>query len=534
MKPSSQKLTVFLLKKNIDRFRDAVREDREVEWLPLRGDIDFEGAFAFRPSVPHPPRWAEFIAPAIDGSIEKAFNSSAYGVLFVRIDQRVFACTFGYGWSLLKPSCYEYGFGLRVALNRIDPTQLRSLDLLSYDDIVITTRRQTSRGSELGSFSLDVARDVLRGVVGKPKDIDWARSIGGKDAVTLRAPVRIQDLDGVLKELLIAYSDDSYKVKFSWIDHLGKVEDKAIVADLDRLLIEKLRSDKWDEVYLAPTEPVEWNEIDGFGFSGIRDKSTHDDPLLEEYFAGLGEENRKKLEINKLKKHHAGVFWSGITSLAKRWRIYNCLVWETEYAGGLYVLLAGRWFRVEREFARQVSKYVNEIDTTGIGLPKANPGEWETDYNKRVAKARTDLCLLDQKMFTLPGARTPIEVCDLISRDKQLIHVKRRTSSATLSHLFSQGTVSAEALLGEVELRKELRQYLKTINQDAFLSVIPEGRPTASDYEIVFAVIAKPRGNWPVSLPFFSQLNLMQRAKHLRTLGFKVRLVLVEVKEQAN
>lgn len=529
MKQKTQKLTVLLLKEDLDSFEEAIRDNRDVCWLELRDDINLDGRFAYIASHPHPPSWAEYVEPALDGDLGSAFNSSSYGVLFLNAAGRAFAFTFGYGWSLLKPDVYELGFGLRVALNRVDPTHLRSLDLLAYEDLVITTRRQTSRGSELGSFSPDVTTDVLRGVVGSPRgDLKWMRSIGGKDALTIRAPISIEELGGALENILKAYQDDSYRERFGWIDHLGKVDDKGVSYELDSLLVEYLRSNTWERAYLAPPEPIDWERVEGFGFSGTRDKTRYEDLLIEDYFASLGEDKLRDLDIETLRRHKAGVYWTGSDRLDKRWGVYSCLVWETEHQDRLYALLGGTWFQVEIAFAEQVCEYLASIDTTPLDLPSALSGEWEQAYNERAAASREDLCLLDRKLFTLPGANSTIEFCDLLSLNKQIIHVKRRTRSATLSHLFSQGAVSAEAFLVEDSLREDVRTHLDAINHGVFTDVVPIDRPIPGEYEITFAIIEKPVPEWPEALQFFSKLNLMQRAKHLRTLGFRVRLAHVE------
>jgi uncharacterized protein (TIGR04141 family) len=50
---------------------------------------------------------------------------------------------------------------------------------------------------------------------------------------------------------------------------------------------------------------------------------------------------------------------------------------------------------------------------------------------------------LDGVLVKPEEATTPIEFCDLLSSNKGLIYIKKKTRSATLSHLFAQGTVAA-------------------------------------------------------------------------------------------
>jgi len=44
----------------------------------------------------------------------------------------------------------------------------------------------------------------------------------------------------------------------------------------------------------------------------------------------------------------------------------------------------------------------------------------------------------------------------------------------------------------------------------------------------VYVILAKANENWPLSLPFFSQLNLVNAADHLSRMQYKVSLVHVK------
>ena len=52
-----------------------------------------------------------------------------------------------------------------------------------------------------------------------------------------------------------------------------------------------------------------------------------------------------------------------------------------------------------------------------------------------------------ERSATRSGARSPLEICDLLGPGNELIHVKRAEGSAPLSHLFSQGLISAQSLV---------------------------------------------------------------------------------------
>lgn len=73
---------------------------------------------------------------------------------------------------------------------------------------------------------------------------------------------------------------------------------------------------------------------------------------------------------------------------------------------------------------------------------------------------------------------------DLFSANREPIHVKRRSASSTLSHLFAQGRVAAEAFFSDEQLRDRARAHLKSRKDLAGL--IPTDRPIGTDFTIVY------------------------------------------------
>lgn len=126
----------------------------------------------------------------------------------------------------------------------------------------------------------------------------------------------------------------------------------------------------------------------------------------------------------------------------------------------------------------------------------------------------------------IPGRTTPIEICDLLSKDRQLIHVKRHVGSSDLSHLFAQGLVSAELLQMNLEFRREAHAKVATVahGRPGF-DFLAGARFVPSDYEVVYAIIERWQGcRCAEALPFFSKVNLREVATNLRSRGFRVGL----------
>jgi len=528
----TQKLTLLLLKGSVQSFRDALRKPGSLKCVPLKTDTPFPGEFWYSQPKTQTPGWQGFVEPVLESPLSGLTTSSVSAVLFVKAEGLIFAFTFGYGRNLLKPNCYELGFGLKVALNRIHHERLRSLDLRTYEDIMVATRKQTSRSAELGAFGLDVSRDLLRAVTGEPDDTIFARRLTGADALTFTARISVDQLGDRCKQILQAYHDVCYKQYFDWVDQLSEVRDRKVSDELNAKLEEALRSGNTEKLHLAPPEVLDWQSVEKFRVSGTR-QTEYDDLDIDDYLEALGDK-REQLTVQKLKSYQVSVRWTGSEQFQDKWSLFNCIVWETTQGKRLYALVEGKWFEIEKNFAERVSTFVKSIPAPPKQLPPARAKEQEEEYNKRVAEADGSLVCLDRVLVKPADTATPIEFCDLLSDQKQLIYVKKKTRSATLSHLFAQGTVAARVFLQDGTVRKQIRDELAKMTANGnFVSLIPDEttRPNAPDYEILYAIITKPANDWPESLQFFSRLNLMQNARLLQGLGYRVTLQHVEESE---
>lgn len=164
------------------------RPNTPVELSPGSG---LSGRFYYTVRPAAPPPWVSFIDGVIGTRRERLVSSPASGLLVVENDETFFALTFGYGRSLLNMAKVQQGFGIKVALNRIDPRQLRSLETRTFEDIVVSTTTQSSKSAQLPTFDVDVTRDILRAATGEPNDNrlgNAATERSGGFAMRLRSP----------------------------------------------------------------------------------------------------------------------------------------------------------------------------------------------------------------------------------------------------------------------------------------------------------------------------------------------------------
>jgi uncharacterized protein (TIGR04141 family) len=515
-----RQLKVLLLKSAISDFRDAVREDSRHTEHVLRPDLPFEGLFLLKTTSANTPSWTDLIAPALQEPLPRISTLTSGALLLLRVEERMLALTFGYGRSLLRPDAYERDFGLRVVLNTVDPESIRSVDMRTMEDITLLTRRQASRASDFGVFGLDSSQDLLRGVTGIPRDGEFASRIAGAEALTLATEVDVDSLHDKCRQMLRAYASEQYKDRFAFIDYLCLVRDPALLSVLERKLLDDLESNSTDRMHLAPPEPQDWENIEGFTYGNRRNPDVHLDLDVEDALSEMAP--RTGFSIQYLRTKPVGVRYREAGESDEKYTFFSCLVYEVEVEDRLYVLSGGDWHEIDKDWADQIRTRVSQIPAASVDLPLSSPGEWEAEYNSRVAD-EMGWALMDRRIISLAPPHDRVEMCDLLTEDHQLIHVKRKTESATLSHLFAQGAVSAELLFRSEEFREKCRAKASE-GDPRWAEFVPLEKPNPVDYEVVYAVIARTRSNWPRSLPFFSQLNLDNTAAALRSLGYRVSL----------
>lgn len=527
----SQRLTIFLLQ-TLSEPEQAIAKGKSPTAVPLDANSGVSGTFFYQSRPPSPPAWMPYVREIAPG-LPDLFASSASGVLVVHSHGRHFALTFGYGRSLLDLSRIERQFGLKVALNRIDPAQLRSMDTKTFEDLVVTRTLQASKSTDLPTFGVDISRDILRAVTGEPRDTSLSKRLSGADALVLGTTTKASELPKMLGEIFDAFTEDAYKDNFAWIDHLSLVTDNPVIDSLDEQLAQQLAVGDTGATHMAMPEPIGWEDIESFKITSSR--TIFPDLDLDEYLESLGD-GRSKITVAILKGRRVAVKFLRSGEYDGRWTLYNCLISEQRVNGQLYVLIEGRWLAVSETLAEEVDAFAVALPSSPTTLLRSNVGETEPTYNKRmVSEGAGELLCLDAKIQVPGGASSGIELCDLMTADGEFIHIKRKSRSSTLSHLFAQGSVSATTFVSDGTYRDRVRAQIESSidpsERGKWLELIPAGDASVdrSRYTVSYAVITnseKPGADW---LPFFSKLNLMQQGRQVLSLGFRLSVSKIDI-----
>jgi uncharacterized protein (TIGR04141 family) len=202
-----------------------------------------------------------------------------------------------------------------------------------------------------------------------------------------------------------------------------------------------------------------------------------------------------------------------------RWSIWRSLTGEIELGGTIYILDEGDFFAVASNYLEEVNGYIDGLTESSVSLPEAGSMR-EGEYNEHVAASSDQFLLLDKKTVSTGASTTPVEICDLLTRNRQLIHVKRHLGARDLSHLFSQGFVSADLLQQDPRFREAAQAKIRQVGSDDFAFFDPAGIRN-SDFEVIYAIANDWRDRTLArALPFFSKINLRRTAQDLINRGF--------------
>ncbi len=523
---NKNKIAVFLIKTQFKDFEDIVDNFDALEKEEIKNGDEIIGTLYFSESKKSEPNWLKrFFGIDTLGDISFC-NSNTRAVFLTEVDERVFALVFGYGKSLLKKDVCEDDFGLFTTLNLVTPNTLRSVDKVDLALSGKKTREQLIKSGEIKDFGVDIEQDLVNVVTGKCSVEDLGGIITGRDSFHVTIESDYKTIKGFLSEYLKYYKSEAYKENFAWINNIRKVDNSGLIEKLDEELVNRIKGENLDKIWLAVPEVIEWSGIEGFKYSKSSQDQFEDLHLLD-FKAYLGDK-LNDLDIKKLKCYY-DVFrvYDFTKSEFADWSIYSCLYCETTLEGNYYILNNKNWYKINASFVSDINSRFDSVPKLNLGLPDyqenifAGKGDdkGEGGYNKKVSEDNNDYILFDKKLIQIGGGNNKVEFCDLFSKsNKRLIHVKIYGGSSVLSHLFNQGLVSGELFLEEKSFRDGVNNILPA---DCKLSDT-DSKPDATEYQIVFAIISSSAEEF--NLPFFSKIALSNVCKRLRMLNYNVAI----------
>jgi uncharacterized protein (TIGR04141 family) len=257
---------------------------------------------------------------------------------------------------------------------------------------------------------------------------------------------------------------------------------------------------------------------------------------LTEYLATLRQADQlNSLTHERLRQYFVSAVDDGANDVTK-WSVWRCLFGEVQLDGQTYVLDDGDFYQVSADYLSALDADLGLVPECNKDLPAWEVLWHEDEYNRRAATSAPEYLLLDRRTVKVASHTSQIEICDLLTSDGCFIHVKRkRDGSASLSHLFNQGFVSADLAIGDSEFRKVALERIvaeetarsEAEGNDSFLGKF---RPFTNEAavpgncEVVFAIRFDADRSAVESLPFFSKVTLRNMVDELQRRGFKTSI----------
>jgi len=532
------KLSYYLFNGNVRNFNQLIlpnkvnEENNYFELQPNNAKRDFEFKVFIQRNRSKEPKWITFLERDLQipnrDEIKNTVNSFVVLVKVFKDDTPYFfAITGGFGFTAINKNNLENNFGLKVALNSINTKELKAFDVRNIDLKTRQKRILFNKGSEIGEFDLDFEQDLINLVSGKSKNQEFGTSIrGSTSSLSLNSDITFSRLGEKCLQILDLYLSEDYKENFGFIDNIKIIRDPEILTVLNQSLFNALRARQSDNLSLAYPDMIEYERCSSYQIKRGHKRKETTEVTLEDLYALLDEQNVGFDSPHDIEKIKITGFDDADSPVTTAVSLNHFVIYQTEYEQNTYIFSLNNWYKIDNDYMTRIDNEIMEVPLVENEdfLTEIEPNESEGSYNER-QNSDYFLCL-DKRNFQVTNTRSKIEICDLLSKDKHFVCVKKGTRSATLSHLFAQGSVSMILLKDS----SEYRQFV--INQA--IQKFPEGNYSNenfpySDCTLVYAISSAKTTDIRRNLPFFSKVNLLNHVNLIRRLGIKVALYKIPV-----
>jgi len=512
----SRSFSVYLLKKGFDS-HNALKDGHSLDNLTKDTKKLPAGAEIFiADNVPSDPWWKSY------WGVERDLRQVSKGaVLFIPVEDKCFALTFGHTAHYLKHDSYEYDFGLRTTLNAIDPARIRATDIFQPEDAK-RERVQSPSASDLTFFDINTDESIIKRLTGAVREDykGYFRHVTGANNIRISSRMAANEIVKLCQKLLNIYECEDFKKTFPEIQNIAPVRDPSTIGELNKLLVKAFQEESRDVVLTIP-EILDYENGFLVSYSGAHGpRKSYDDVFIGHYRDFLASRSIDDVNVDHLKHHRINIKdENGVTK--RSFRIYECLLFDCELEGQHYHLCDGCWYRIEKDY---LNKLKNSLDPYFKEHPVLKECDQvrEDSHNLYVADTNAEYTCLDKTNIS-PKGQTFVEPCDLYTEKDgtaNLTHIKISTRSAALSHLFNQGRNSVELL----RLNGESRDILKALVKAGPTSPIDDKK-----FSVTYGIItAKDRVMKSNALPIFSRISLRRVIQSLALMAVECDVILIK------
>ncbi|MFJ1651735.1 DUF6119 family protein [Streptomyces sp. NPDC088337] len=491
------------------------------------------------------PRWMPHLVSLV-GHSPRLKNLTSAAALIIPLKAYDYALTWGFGHLLLNPLFLDNGFGLRFAIRKASPDQVRSLTSHTMDTLARTARTSVPSGASLDAFGVEEIGEVISRLVGrisvsgltaaagKP---DSYATVRGADGLSLPLAKSPQDLLVDLRYLHDTVENEPPAKGLEHFEHTRPLRPGAPeINQLQRLLSHALKP---GSPLIALTWPAEWQEgdhgeADSYKIRGAgAGREEQPDELELRHLLQPLAHREASTRFDALKRITVQGLNSDGFSISRAIHGDKWITFQIDHEGKRYVFHQGRWFDIGGAYLDLLRQKVEKILTKRSNLlvsdwpqevkPKGNISvATEGRYNLLVQHDDPRFLRLDTKLLYTMQHTKGFEVCDLLGPDNELIHVKRMDGSVSASHLFNQALVAVEALRRQPDTVSKMQEVVRR-ESEGKRDIPDDFQPT----KVVLAFGGRPAT--PKALFTFSQVTLARCAQRLAEL--EVELEILEIKD---
>lgn len=512
----SRNFSIYLLKTGYDA-HNALKEMHTLgEPLTDVENLPGGATLYLADNTPRDPWWKTYWG--INRNLRQVLKGA---IVFLPMDGRCVALTFGHTYHNLKSESYEYDFGLRATLNAVDPDKIRSTDIVQPEDAK-RERIQSPVASDLTYFDINTDESIVKRLTGAVRSElhPYFRQVTGANNIRVSSKVAASDIRNLCSKLLEIYRSDDYKKVFPDIQNISPVKDPLVIDELNTCLIKAFREEALELTLVIP-EILDHETDFNIAYVGAHGpRKTYDGVFIGDYREFLRSRDIENIEVWHLQHHRLSVKDEN-GSTKQSFPIYQCLLFDCEVDGNHYHLCDGDWYRVEKDYVQRLKEALDPYFCDHPILQECDE-KLEGDYNQAVADNNNCYVCLDKTNIS-PAGQAQVEPCDLYTVNggsANLIHIKISTRSAALSHLFNQGTNSVELL----RLNGEARENLKNLLNPGLRVPIDEAK-----FSVTYGIItAKNKTGKSSTLPIFSRISLRRATQSLKLMAIDCNVVLIK------
>jgi uncharacterized protein (TIGR04141 family) len=477
-------------------------------------------------------------AASVTTGLDLAYGDmNSAGLIMIAVDGVTYALGYGAGHRLIRDELKDQRFGLRFAVRRVDPGEIRDLVRRRLGAQGRTDSTLIPGGLPVWSLGVTEYAEIIRCLGGLVRELDVTFSshddrpvkVEGSVGLRMRFGVSPEDLVADIREIARVCAEENPHPALEFVEHIQPVADPRTKRDLETRMDALLGGDGADGELSAVVPSVALADFAVARAFTVSIGSTSSRPVP---FLGV-EDFLRRTRLQHPGRRAPSLREGQVTMYADeacsdRLCGTSAAKW-LEASASLgprrFFLLDGEWYEIGAQYAANARTEIADLfmATPSLDLPpwRLDRGHKERDYNLSVPVLRDGYVCLDRDGVRNPlGAGSSLEICDLLGPDDELIGVKHASGSAPLSHLFSQMLVSTQSLLMSADVRAEFA---------ARVAAVGRGHTVPEDFtpkKVVFGILLKDGQELtPDSLFPFSQVTLAHTARILRSHRIDVEVI---------